>query len=338
VAFATASSVIPAELLPRFRFLCKEIHAATILLLRRSRVRGFSVQMILTYDLAAEIERLRPSAAERASTFTTQRLSGTVVAKTLFPREDGEPYCVVVSDVPWAEEDGEDVANGIATLAHEFGHCAIECVRRASACAVSAHGLTSGELAAREIVRAALDEYRADLFEDLFLQALGDASEDGESEPLRLHHLCGRRFAEGLGEVLSGEVYPGWPDRVQACRDLEVALDVMWPGLVRSAWDVFVTIAHAGAVARTAEAPDPIAGEFATHPAVTLYLGEPWRCLLEIASAVRPVCSASAHAKMEARAFSAGVDALLGMWSSLGLRFALDDDGTCIEVRAPLRA
>lgn len=338
MTFETGSSVIPAELLPRFELLIKELHTATILLLRRSRVRGFSLRMILTHDLAAEIERLRPSSAENARVFTTERLSGTVVAKTLCPREEGEPYSVVMSDASWVEEDGEAFTNGIATVAHELGHCAIETVRRASGSALSEDGLTTGELAAREIVRAALDEYRADVYEDLFLQAMGDASEGGETEPLRLHHLYGRRFTERLGEVLPDEVYPGWPDRVQAFLDREMPLDEMWAGLVRSGWDVFVTMAHAASIASTAEGPDPIAGEFASHPAVTLYLREPWLCLLDMARVFRPVCSVSAHATMQARAYSVGVGAVLGMWSKLGLSFTLNDDGsTYIGAAEPLR-
>ena len=339
MTFETGSSVLTREMRQRLELLCKALHTATILLLRRSRVRGFSLRLIVTHDLAAEIERLRPSPADGAGHFTTTRLSGTVVAKTLCPREEGEPYSVVVDDALWADADGEDLAVGIGTLAHELAHCAIERVREASGCVLFKDGLTVGEVAAREIVRAALDEYRADLIEDLFLQAMATATEGGDSEPLRLHHLHGRRFAEGVGALLSEEVSPGWPDRVQAYRDRHVPLEEMWPGLVRSTWDVFVTIAHAGSVAHTAGDPDPLDGELASRPAVMLYLWEPWYCLREIAGAFRPVCSASAQAKLEARAFSEGVDALLRMWSKLGLSFTLSDDGsTNIAVTEPLRA
>ena len=339
VTFATARSVMAPEMLQRFESLCTALHTATILLLRRSRVRGFSLRMIVTSDLAAEIERLRPSPAGSASHFTATRLSGTVVAKTLCPDAAGEPYCVVVDDALWSDACGEDLAAGIATLAHELAHCAIERVREASGCVLLADGLTIGEVAAQEIVRATLDEYRADLIEDLFLQAMATATEDGEAEPLRLHHVHGRGFADGLGAVLTGEVSSGWPDRVQAFRDWQVPLEEMWPGLVRSTWEVFVTIAHAGSVARTAGAPDPLDGEFASRPGVMLYLWEPWYCLRQIADAFRPVCSASAQAKLEARAFSEGVDALLRMWGRLGLSFTRNDDGsTTIEVAEPLRA
>jgi hypothetical protein len=338
VTFETEASVIPPDLLPRFKFFCTALHRATVLLLRRSRVRGFSLKVILTHNLAAEIERLRPSSDENSGSYTTKRLAGTVVAKTLCPREEGELYTVVADDALWAEGDDETLANGIATIAHELAHCAIESVRSASVCALFEDGLTTGEMAAREIVRAALDEYRADMIEDVFLQVMADATEGGEIGPLQLHHLFGRGFTDGLGTVLSDEVYPGWPDRVQAFREWEVPLDDMWTGLARSGWGVFVAIAHASSVARTAGEPDPITGEFAWHPAVTLYLREPWCCLLEIAHAFRPVCSASAHAKMEARAFSEGVDAVLGMWSKLGLSFTLNDDGsTYIGVTEPQR-
>jgi hypothetical protein len=327
------------EMLQRLELLGEALHTATILLLRRSRVRGFSLRMIVTNDLVAEIERLRPSPADGGGRFTATRLGGTVVAKTLCPGSEGEPYCVVVDDVLWAAANGEDVAVGIATLAHELGHCAIQRVREASGCALFEDGLTIGEVAAREIVRATLDEYRADLIEDLFLQAMATASEDGVAVPLRLHHLHGRGFAEGLGVVLSEEVSPGWPDRVQAFRGWEIPLEEMWPGLVRSTWDVFVTIAHAGSVAHTAGDPDPLDGELATRPGVMLYLWEPWYCLREIANAYRPVCSASAQAKLEARAFTEGVDAVLRMWGRLGLSFTRNDDGsTYIALAEPLRA
>jgi len=180
---------------------------------------------------------------------------------------------------------------------------------------------------------------RADTIEDSFLQAIASATENGESVPLQLHHLHGRGFTDGLGAVLSDEVHPGWPDRVQAFREWEVPLDEMWTGLARSGWEVFVTIAHASCVAQTAGEPDPMTGEFASHPAVTLYLRGPWCCLLEISHAFRPVSSASAHAKMEARAFSEAVDALIGMWGKLGLSFSLNEDGsTYIAVTEPQRA
>jgi len=163
VTFETGASVIPPDSLPRFKFFCTALHRATIQLLRRSRVRGFSLRVILTHDFAAEIERIRPSSDENSGAYTTKRLAGTVVAKTLCPCEEAEPYVVVVDDVIWAEGDDETLANGIATIAHELAHCAIEKIRSASGCVLFESGLTTGEMAAREIVRGALDEYRADM-------------------------------------------------------------------------------------------------------------------------------------------------------------------------------
>ena len=310
-----------------------------IALLRQRRIRGFSARMVLTNDIASAVRRECPPSDEDPRDFTADRLAGTVSAKTLFPKADSEPYTIIESDEAWAQEGDDALARGLSSLSHELGHCAIDCCRRASVSTPPAEDLTAGESAAREIAFDALDEYRADSIEDAILRVIGTAGEGDGAVPLGLHHLVGSGFTDKLRDVLSQEVYPGWPDRVQAYRERQVTLEDMWLGLGRSGWETFVLIAHAAAAARAAGDPDPTtAGEFADHPAVSLYLRRPWKCLLDIAESASPLCTPAALAKMDARASKEAVDALLNMWGELGLTFTLRRGGLQhIQVRAPVR-
>lgn len=339
VYFDTESSAVPPDLVARFEGHCGVLHRAIIALLRQRRIRGFSVRMVLTNDIAAAVRRECPPSDEDPRVFTPDRLAGTVSAKTFFPRADGEPYTIIESDEAWAQEGDDALAHGLSSLSHELGHCAIDCCRRASGYTPLMDNVTAGESASREIAFDALDEYRADWIADLLLRVMGTAGEGDEAVPLGLHHLAGNGFTDTLRDVLSREVYPGWPDRVQAYRERLVTLVDMWMGLGRSGWETFVLIAHTAAVARAAGDLDPItAGEFPDHPAVSLYIGGPWERLLDIAESASPLCTPAALAKMDARASTEAVDDLLNMWGELGLKFTLRRGGLQhIQVRAPAR-
>lgn len=338
--FEVESSVVPLDLLPRFELICRALHLCMVALLRRSHIRGFSIRVILTNDIVATVRRVSPPSDEYPRVFNAERLGGTVFGKTIHPKTDGEPYTIIMRDETWAQEGDDALGLGIALIAHELGHCAIDSCRKASGYAPPVGDITTGESVAREIAATAVDEYRADRIENLLLGAMGNAGEGDEAVPIGLHHVHGHDHIDALGGVLSDEVYPGWPDRVQAFREWQIGMDDMWMGLGRSGWEVFVLIAHAAAVAWAADDPDPIiSGELADHPAVSLYLGKPWECLLDIADSVSMLCTPAASAKMDARIYTEAVDALLAMWGELGLTFALmGDGGTHIGVTEPRRA
>jgi hypothetical protein len=338
VSFEAESSTIPSERIARIESTCMGLHRITVAVLRGKRIRGFSLRVILTGDLVTTVRRVSPPMEEYPRLFIPNRLGGIVTGKMLLPNAEGDPFTIILSDAAWTDDDDEATAHGIAIIAHELGHCAIEMCRRASGYAPSTTDLTMGESVAREIARDALEEYRVGQIENALLSAVGTSGKGDDAVPLALHHLYGDDYVRALGETLTGVVYPGWPDRVQTYRDWNISMEDMWEGLARSAWEAFVLIAHAAAVARSADEPDPITGEFAGSPAVSLYLGEPWERMLDIADTVSVLCTPAASAKMEERIYTEGVDALLAMFGELGLRFTLRPGGRQhLAVTAPAR-
>lgn len=339
VSFEAESSTAPLELLARVEFMCVVLHGAILGVLRRKRVRGFSARVVLTGDIVATVRRLRPPAEEDSRMFTAERLGGTVMGKILPSTADGSPFTIILSDAVWLEDNAEATAHGASIIAHELGHCVVESCRRASGYTPSMTDLTMGESVAREIAGDALEEYRVGQIENAVLGAVGTSGKGDDAVPLALRHLYGDDYVHALGEILTGVVYPGWPDRVQTYRDWKISMEDMWEGLARSAWEAFVLIAHAAAVALSADEPDPITeGEFADAPAVSLYLDEPWECIRDIADSVSVLCTPAASAKMEERVYTEGVDAVLAMFGELGLRFALLPGGRHhLAVTAPAR-
>lgn len=340
VSVACEQSALSENRLAVFDFYGRALHRAILQLLRRRRVAGFSVDLVVTGDMVTTVAKLSPPSDTNPRVFTDERLGGVVAAKLLPSDDEAKPYTIVMRDILWEEAGDEALCRAAGMLAHELGHCAVKRCREAAGYAPPAPSadIPWGESVAREIVIAATEEFHVDLMENAVLGGLANAGLDEQAEPLRLHHLYGDDYSVTLGEVLDGEVYPGWPDRVQAYRDWRVPLEEMWTGLARSAWETFILVAHAGAVANSAGFADPVAaGDYAEHPAVRLYLGEPWRRMYEAIAAVPPFCTPHALASAEARAHTDGIEAIVAMWRRLGLTFTLTPRGQHIGVVKPRR-
>lgn len=320
----------------RFRNVCEALHQAMqLVLIDRCGLPGFPLGVVLTEDLTAEVQRHRDAAAQDPRPFVAERLGGMVVAKCLHSQTDGATV-IVFDDIFWRDDTDESaLASGCTTIAHEMAHCALHELRgRADRGGLSADQ-TVGEQAAREIVSDALEEYRADGMAGAFLGAMGERVEDGASHRLRLHDIHGDEYAEQLLEVLDNEVYPGWRDRVQLYREYVVPLEEMFLGVSRSAWEAFVLVAHAAAVADSSGKPDPL-DEYTAHPAVRIYLRDPWQRIRELAGEYPLLGTPAESMELEARALDTGVAAVMRMWKSLGLTFRLQPSGdTYIHVDEP---
>lgn len=324
----------------RFRNACAALHQAMqLVLIDQCGLSAFPLRVILADDLTAEVQRDRDAAAEDPRPFCADRLGGTVMAKCLPPRPDDGLAVVVFDDTLWRDDTNEfALASGCARIAHEMAHCALSELRGGADRGGLSCGQTVGELAAREIVSEALEEYRADGIANALMAAIGEHVEegDGERRRLRLHDIDGDEYSGRLLEVLNSEVYPGWRDRVQRYRDYATTFEEMFDGLSRSVWEVFVLVAHASAVARSAEQPDPL-DALQDHPGVRLYLDDPWRGIRELGDEYPLLGTSAESVELEARALDSGVPAVMRTWERLGLTFRLQSSGnTHIHVAEPL--
>lgn len=329
-------SDLPSEQIAAFRCVCDGLHAGTLVYLRRRRIRGYSLHVVLTHDLAAAVNDRWASLHPDAPEYTTDRAAGTAIGKMFRPRVAGEPFTVMLDDRQWLTQDEGVPPNVVASLAHELAHCMIDVCRGDPRRDETSDDLDCGEFYARWIVREALDEYRADIISNSLLMSATRAAGGEAVSLVRLYKAFELDPVARLGQTLATVVNPGWPDSVQAYVDRQIALDEMWEGLVQSSWEVFVAIAHAAALAWLAREPDPIRTTYAEKPAVSMYLLRPWCCMLEMLSKTPPLPTPRRLARMDDRARSEGVQSLLDMWGMLGVTFEyLGDGGTFIHVSAP---
>lgn len=307
-----------------FRNVCEALHQAMqLMLIDSSGLPGFPLRTILTEDLTAEVQRHRNAAAQDPRPFRAERLGGTVVAKCIDPQAGDRPALVIFDDIFWRDDKDEfALASGCATIAHEMAHCALYELRGRAERGGPSADQTVGEQAAREIVRDALEEYRADGIASAFLAVIGERVENGTRQRLRLHDIEGDNYAEQLLKVLDNEVHPGWRNRVQRYREHAVPLEEMFLALSRSAWETLVLVAHASAVANSAGRLDPL-DEFAAHPGVRLYLHDPWKCIRELAREYPLLGTQVESIELEAKVLDVGVPAVMRMWECLGLTFRL---------------
>ena len=332
------SSDLSSAQIATFRGICDGLHAGTLVYLRRRRLRGYSLRVVLTHDLAASVNDRWASLCPDAPEYTTVRAAGTAVGKMFRPRTAAEPFTVMLDDRQWLTQEEGVPPNVVANIAHEMAHCMIDVCRGDPSTPTTTNSLECGEFHARWIVREALDEYRADIISNSLLMSVTQAT-GGEAVTLvQLYEAFGLDPGDRLSQTLSDVVHPGWPDRIQAYRDEQVALEDMWEGLVQSSWEVLVAIAHAAALAWLAKEPDPICSSYAEEPGVSLYLLKPWCCMLDMLSETAPLPTPRRLARMDGRARSEGVESLLDMWAMLGITFEpLSGGGTFIHVAAPKR-
>jgi|GEM_PF-4374639 len=323
----------------RFSNVCRALHGAMQSVLESScGVSGFSFEAVLTEDLASVVNSNREAVGEDPRTFTVERVGGRVAAKCIGHASEKLPSRVVFADDCWRDDADEAVlASGCATIAHELAHCALHELRGRMEPQQMADDETVGEFSAMEIVRDALEEYRADNVANLFIGGLGECEVDGTKRPIRLSDVYGDEYEERLDDILSSVVYPGWRSRVQIYREGNAGLEEMFRGLGRSVWETVLLIAHAAAVARSSQKPDPL-GRRRDDPGVCLYLAELWESIRAPADECPILPTPEESVELETEVLEAGVPVAMEMWRRLGLTFVLTPSGsTYIQVNEPLQ-
>ena len=125
--------------------------------------------------------------------------------------------------------------------------------------------------------------------------------------------------------------------RVQDYRERRATLENMWTGLARSAWETFVSLAHAQAVADASEDED-FNEALLANEAYGFYIRPVWRPILEVLDRYPVLCTTEETVAMDDEVMTAGVEALMGMWRRLGLTFVATGPGeTYIGVDEPER-
>jgi len=304
------------------------------------------VAVMSTTEFDVEVGRLqREIASERGSAglpvFTPERLGGIVAGKTLARALDYQDVTIVLNGnlIDWSNPQGQ--VSGLAILAHELGHVAIGRARYAS-------GVLEGEPpppsvtgteAARSLARITCDEFRADL---IATSALGTAAsvplDDGSTRPATIYDLVGSRHSDCLRDVLAEEVYPGWPDTVDAYRTYQIDLEELIRRITLSTESVLSIVAHAEAHAFAGRVDRPLQANSELRGA-ELYVAPAWDRLLAILARRPPVPTTLSEVRaLEDHIASEGTAAILQMWKRLGL--TVEEHGNrrwAMRVSEPMR-
>lgn len=289
-------------------------------------VPPFDLTVVLSGDLTASINE------HGEAGFQPERLGGMVAGKTLPATADHAAMTIVLDaatppeDVPpfWA------TLSRIHILAHEYGHAMIGRLRAVAGtkpAAPTTRMQTPSEAAAVIAYRSA-EEFQCDWLAHAVLQTVGfgtDGSNPVKLADLGLGTMIGDGYREHLAEVVDTMVHPGWPELVDAYRHRRIDLVTMFSRLVRETEQVMTLVAHADAVAQ-ASSNAPVLNALAGHRGVDLYLAQAWEPVRKVLDEVPGPPCADDFATVDQDLQTAG-EGLVEMWSRLGVRGHVTDDG-----------
>ena len=315
-------------------------------------VRNFGVELpelvvVGTLDFQSTVDELlhRLHGADEPA-FTTERLGGTAVGKTVPLNDDRSKLEVVLAAEPWIEPAGPaGLGVGLYLLAHELTHCVLERMRVLSGAleGVSFPPATPRP-AARSITRIAVDEMRADWVADLVLSLSATKTVEGEELPLHISDLGmlgPTLYRDRLAELLVTRVYPGWANTVNTYRTWGMTLEELMRQLMQETDQVMTTLAHAqGEALSTPENGDLFLPPASGEPGASWLVGPVWETVMTAVAAPGSLIPPLPEFKAaELSILDAGEDALFAMWEKLGVTFdpARPDaaDAYQIKVGAP---
>jgi hypothetical protein len=292
-------------------------------------VPDLRVHLVLADDFAGEVtSRL---GLEPGAPFTTERLGGTAIGKNL-ELPDADASVIVLDASVLAFDAPEAAALAAYLMLHEMAHSVFRLLRRRSSEPTPAATLDDGpEQIARSMVRAAVEEYRADRLAAGVLdvgQWFSVTDENGNTRPWQpSDSLGGLVHRAQVASVLDENVYPGWPDAVWAYRTHRLALDDLWQSVVTWTDQLLTLLAHAEAEADGAGMPGPLAAECSDHPGSRIYVGPTWTGIRDVMAEQLLVPDLPDFAQQERDLLDAGQRAVLEMWARLGVRPSLTPDG-----------
>jgi len=245
-----------------------------------------------------------------------ERMGGQLAGKTMPLEEDWSKAALASPGVMLASDDGREKALAMFNLLHEVGHTVIERLGVLSGVRETGwHPTNHSRRKAENAVRHGLDEWRVS---SLAWGLLRSVIRTQEGQDVTALDLFGAGYRVGLRGVLE-RVYPGWPDAVQRYRVHQLSLEDMYAQIVGETVEVFTILSHVEAESVMLERVTPLRDEYATHPATRLYLGEPWRALID--------CDAPLLAPLPDFAEAEGVylsdvaPKVIDMWRRLGVTF-----------------
>lgn len=286
------------------------------------------LRIIGTFDFQGTVnEVLREKHGNGEPAYTTERLGGTAVGKTILLSDDHTRAAIVMSAHGWtpaAEEAG--LGLGLFLLAHELTHAVLERVREVSG---ALDGVTFPSVTpvavARSITRIAVDEVRADKVADVVLSLNATKTVDGAQAPLHITDapLLGPvLYRDRLAELLTTTVYPGWRDLVNRYRNWGCSLDELMRELFQQTDQVMTAFGHAeGERQCTPENPEMYLAPAKDAPGAAWLIGPVWEAIMEVAEQYPFLPSAAEFKAAELAILDAGERELFAMWDRLGVTF-----------------
>jgi hypothetical protein len=320
-----AASSLPSEAIQAFEIDVVIASEAYNRLREEQGLPDSDVIALLADDFVGEVDAhlQGPFRAQEGDTFTTDRVGGVVVAKTLDQSADASRQVIVFDASWWRNAAQPEHRLRLAHIvAHELAHTVIERARHASGAmnGVLIPSVTGNETA-RSMARIMAGEYRADLLAEIVVGGYITATVDGETRPGRTWYVDGNDHVSRLAEVLA-RAHPAWPNIVQDYRERRSRLEEMWVRIAALTDQTLTNLIHCQAAADAADASVDILGSppLVELPAVTLYLLEPWANLLAALRATPLLSNLSDVVQTEAAVVEAGSAAIVDIWRRLGLR------------------
>lgn len=299
------------------------------------------VTAVLTPDFGVEVEATWARSGIEGLAFTDDRLGGLVRAKTMPVVADYTQVHIVFNQRAWPTEPTlGQLFEWYFLTAHELTHAVLGRLRHASGAAdgIPFPSRTPRECA-RSIARAAVEEFRCDLTADMITRNFVKAEIDGEPRGFGMADIMGGGYGEALEAILEQRVHPGWPDVVERYRTWEISLESMWDHIIRETDQLMTTIAHSEAEAYASGA-DLLMTQtrFLGKLGAEMYVAPAWNRIFKAIDGDAIVPNLSEFAEAERKISGAGEQALLEMWSTLGITVIESEDRSfALEVTDPRR-
>jgi hypothetical protein len=325
-----------------FRSVIGLAHKAVFTHVAPKGIKPVKVVAILAKDFAGEVEQVFKQMDfndEPLGTFNTERLGGSVQAKTMSLNPESSEIHIVFNEEGWPTGGDLSFAYNLNIAIHEMTHALMARLRWQCGLleGIIIPSRTPSELA-RSISRIAAEEYWVDSIAGRAVGVCGTATIDGVTRPICPLDFHDTTHRAGFSELLNKHVHPSWADEVNSYRIYQQSLDDMWEKIVNTTGQVFTLLAHAECEADFLERPGPLEDEHKEHPATRLYLGSVWSGI-NIAMRERPLIpNLETFKKDEEKIISVGQQLIVEMWGRLGLTFEERGDRTfALWVAEPLK-
>lgn len=324
------SEGVPAEVVAIFSNTVRFAHQAITSVSQFGEVPLTKVDVLITSDFVASVQRVLDNNGHGGDPYKTERLGGAAVAKAIRTSDDYSAHTVVFDAAQWQVGANSLSPFGVVLAAHEMSHVMLGRSRWASGAleGVVIPSVTPVE-AARSMVRTAVEELRADILAGSVLALVASTTLDGETRPSRPGDLIGHDcYRKQLAEVLTGNVYPGWPDAVQHYRTHQMTLDRMWQHIGQSTDQVLTLLAHCQAEVHFAEkSTDVFDQSLGQHRGAQLYLQPTWDPIIEVLESQGVIPDFADTRAAELELLEVAEEAVLALWGRLGLTVEVMEEG-----------